>query len=517
MAACGGEPQDAGSLLHRGNGVEPESLDMHRSRSVEAGNVQRDLGEGLVGYDRHGALVPAAAERWEISDDALEYRFYLRPDLRWSNGDALTAEDFVYSFRRLMAPETAAIYAQSLSDIVNASSIIAGRMPPDTLGVEAGSERELLIRLERPVPYFLGLLTHQNSFPVHRGSVEAHGDRHAQPGNLVSNGPYRLVRWDLGAFIEIERNEFYWDDANTPIDRVRYHVTPEPMVELNRYRAGELHVTSTIPPGAFAQMRAERPDEIHVSPGLGVHYYGFNLTKLLFRDNPPLREALSRAVDREAITRQVIGRGEQPAYSWVPPGVDGYEPSELPFAGMSQAARNARAKQLYAEAGYGPDNPLRFTLRYNTSDTQKAMAAAIQSMWQTALGAEVSLINEEFQVHLQNVRAMQKTEMFRLSWFGEYNDAHSFLKIFRSDDPSNLVAYRSEDFDGLMRQAAEQLDPDRRSLFLGEAEATLLNDHALIPIYFHINKSMVSPAVDGWEDNVLNYHYSRHLRLDADP
>lgn len=518
LAACSCSPgpeSQQQSLLNRGLGPEPESLDMHKARTVPAGTVQRDLGEGLVGYSPSGELVPAAASSWTISDDGLEYVFTLREDARWSNGDPVTAEDFVFSFRRLVDPATAAFFAQTLLDVENAEDIVNGEKPPETLGVSATGEHELTVRLRRPLPYFLGLLIHPSAFPVHPPSVLEHGDDAARPGNLVSNGAYQLVGREIGAYIDLARNEYYWDNGNTAIDRVRHFVTPEANAELNRYRAGELHITSNIPPESFARMREERPDEMRIAPKLTVYFYGFNLTKPPFKDNPDLRKALSMAIDREDLTELVVGRGETPAYSWVPPGVANYEPRLFPYADMTPADRHAAARRAYEDAGYDDNNPARIELRYNTSDTQDRIALAIQSMWRNVLGFEAKLINEEFQVLLSNMRAMEVTQVFRSAWEGDYNDPHTFLHLFESDSPSNMTGYADPEFDSLMERAASQSDPEARRLYLGEAEITLLNDHPIIPIYFYVSKHMVSPAVSGWEDNVLDYHYSRHLSLDT--
>jgi oligopeptide transport system substrate-binding protein len=514
LAACGGADSDvAESVLHRGGGEEPESLDIHKSNSTEAGHVQRDLGEGLVGYTPEGELVPAAAESWTISDDGREYRFRIRAAARWSSGDPLTAADFLYSYRRLVDPATAALYTQSIESVANASAILRGEAEVATLGVSASGPQELVITLAQPTPYFLALLAHPSMFPVHMPSVEAHGDRHARPGNLVSNGAYRLADWQLGSYVEIERNEYYWDNANTAIDRVRHYVTPEPMTELNRYRAGELHITRTIPPEMFQEMLDERPDEVRVSPALGVYFYGFNLTNPQYANNPKLRQALSMAIDRESIVK-ITGRGEQVAYSWVPPGTSNFDAQEYSWADLLVEERHRRARQLFEEAGFGPDNLPDVEVRYNTHETHRQIAAAIQSMWKEVLGVEADLVNEDFQVLLSNVQE-KNTNVFRLNWNGDYNDAQNFLTMFESDTTTNFFGYADEEFDELMDTAATQTNPDRRKLYLEEAERRMLLDYPVIPIYFYINRSMVSPAVDGWGDNVLNYHYSRHLSLNG--
>ncbi|HEX2139347.1 MAG TPA: peptide ABC transporter substrate-binding protein, partial [Woeseiaceae bacterium] len=382
LGACGGPDRElaAQNVLRRGLGAEPESLDPHKSRSMEAGDVQRDLGEGLTGYSADGKLEPRAAERWTVSDDGTTYTFWLRPEARWSNGDPVRASDFVYSFRRLVDPATAAFYSQSIIDVENAPAIVAGELPPPELGVSAPGELELRVQLEKPTPYFLALLTHPSTFPVHRASIEK-GETYARPGNFVTNGAYRLVAWELGSYIELARNDHYWDNADTAIDRVRWHVTPEPQVELNRYRAGELDVTDSIPPEAFSRMRAERPDEVRVSPYLAVYYYGLNLSQPPFEGNRLLRQALSMAIDREVLAEKIMGRGEAPAYSWVPPGVDNYEAPLFPYAGLANEERHAAARNAYEQAGYSRENPARIEIRYNTSETHQRIALAVQSMW----------------------------------------------------------------------------------------------------------------------------------------
>lgn len=516
LGACGASDQEntAQSLLNRGTGAEPESLDPHKSRTTQAGDLQRDLGEGLTGYTPDGELVAAAAERWTLSDDDHTYTFWLRPGAKWSNGDAVTAQDFVYSFRRLADPATAAFYAQtSLGDIENANEIIAGKKTVESLAVKAIGDSQFEIRLRQPVPYFLALLSHPSTFPVHRGAIELHGAAYARPGNLVTNGAYKLHSWEVGSYIELARNEHYWNNDNTAIDRVRHHVTPQPGDELNRYRAGELDITSTVPTQSFQRMREERPNELRVSPSLAVYYYGFNLSQPPFKDNPKLRQALSMAIDRETIVEKVVGRGEAPAYSWVPPGINNYQPRQFTYANMSAHARHTKAAQLYREAGYSDDKPVQIEIRYNTSESHRRIAIAVQAMWRQVLGIEATLVNEEFQVLLANIREQVVTEVFRSSWTGDYNDANTFLTILEGGNPSNTPGYENREYDDLMSRAAQQSDPALRQVYLEEAERLMLSEHPLMPIYFYVNKSMVNPRVRGWGDNVLNYHYSQHLSL----
>ena len=517
LAACGGDTSSDGtSVLNRAVGQEPESVDPHLARTTQAHDVQRDLFEGLVRYSAGGQLEPGVAERWEVSEDGLTYTFYLREAARWSNGEPVVAADFVASFRRLVDPATASFYAQTLDVIENTRAIVEGELPPADLGVAAIDSRVLQITLERTTPYFLTLLAHPAAFPINPASLEEYGDQFARAGNLVSNGAYRFTSWVLGSVLELERNEYYWNDAATSIATVRHHVAEEPSAELFRYRAGELDITSTIPSEAFADLRAERPDEVRVAPALSVYFFGLNLNHDALGDSQELREALSLAIDRTTLVEKVVARGEAPAYAFVPPGVANYQAPDVGYKRVTLEDRHARARQLYRAAGYGPENPLDIEVRYNTSETHRRVAIAIQEMWKEVLGFEAELINEEFRVLVANLRAMEITQIFRLTWNGDYNDATAFLSMFESDNASNMYGYASEEFDRLMADAARQIDPDRRRLYLEEAERVLLGDFTVIPLYYPVSKHLVRAGVEGWDDNVLDYHYSQHLRFSDD-
>ncbi len=494
------EAAEPASVLDRGVGTEPESLDAHKASSTQAADILRDIGEGLVSYTATGELMAGAAESWDVSDDLLTYTFHLRQGAKWSNGDAVTAAHFVFAVNRLIDPATAAFYAEFLADVS---------------GLEAIDDHTLVIQLQQPTAYLLSLLTHPATFPMHPGSVAEHGDSFARPGNLLSNGAYILEEWVPGSVITLRRNTQYWNNANTDIDKVRYHVLTQAATEFSRYRTGEIDITSSVPPDSFKQIKEEFQDQLRVAPQQNIYYYGYNLSKPFLAGGPALRQALSMAIDRELLVEKVTGRGETPAYSWVPPGVDNYEPPLLSYAALTQAERNRTAQTLYAEAGYSAAKPLQLELRYNTSDTHRRIALAVQSMWRDVLGLEVTLVNEEFQVLLANIRGRELTEVFRSSWLGDYNDAHAFLSVMQSQNASNLTGYASKEYDGLMLRAAGQADHSARRLFLEEAERVMLAAHPVIPLYFYVGEHLVNPRVAGWGDNVLDYHYSQHLSLKA--
>lgn len=317
LAALSGSA-GAATLL-RGSGAEPDSLDPQKARSVESQTILRDLCEGLTTLDKSAGVAPGVATDWTISPDGKTYTFHLRPQARWSNGDRVVAADFVAALRRLADPATGSSYAQVIDVIENAADIVAGRKPPNTLGVAAPTDSTVVVTLGSPAAYLPSLLSHTSTCPVHRPTLAQHPDQLAKPGIMVSNGAFVLKEWVQGSHIASVRNHNYWNDAATHLDGVKYLLIPDENAELTRYRAGALHITYVVPRGQFDWIQANLGKELHVAPQLDTYYYGFNLNKAPFKDNPGLRRALSMVIDRERLTRQVLRVGELPAYGWIPP------------------------------------------------------------------------------------------------------------------------------------------------------------------------------------------------------
>ena len=506
LAACGRAPAPAASLLSRGNGPEPDSLDPQLARTDSAAAILRDVYEGLATLDRDAVPRPGAAERWQASADGLSYTFTLRASARWSNGAPVTAGDFVAAWRRLVDPATGSQYADVLKPVAGAAAIIAGQAPPATLGVAAPDPRTLVVRLAAPTPYFPGLVAHWSTFPTFAGRAPA------PPGQAVSNGAYTLEEWVVGSHVAARRNRAYWNDAATHIERIRYLHVDDANDEYARYRAGALDCTYTLPQQPLARLLALHGAEIHRGPQLGVYYYGFNLARAPFRDAPGLRQALAMSIDRERLVASVTGLGELPAYSWVPPGVAGYGAQRFAWADETPAARLAEARRLYAAAGYSRERPLHLELRYPSGATHERIAIAVAAMWREALGVETSLVGEEFKSLLQTIQRGD-TEVFRSSWIGDYNDAWTFAEVLGSHFGINLPRYRSAAYDDWLARAAATADPDVRRAALEAAERQLLADAPLAPLYFYVNKHLVAPRVRGWYDNVMNVVYSKDLEL----
>lgn len=488
----------------RGNNADPESLDPLHARSEPALNVLRDLNEGLVTLDAHGRVVAGAARSWEVSDDGLEWTFELDPAARWSDGRPVRAEDFVTAFRRLADPATASPHAGLYASITGFGAAVTGAAPPGDVGVEAVAQERLRIRLAQPTPWLDKLLAHPAASP-RREDLPADG--------RVSSGAFRLGAQVPGSHLLLLRNPAYREADKVAIDQVRYLTIADHASELSRYRAGELDMSYTAPVSRVPWLEEHKREEFRVAPYLAVYFYGFN-TRRPPLDDPRVRRALSLAVDRELIVSRITGAGEAPACTLVPQGLADYLPPPQPDCRARRRDRVEQAQALLAAAGYGPDRPLQLEVRYNTGELHDRVAVAVSSMWKEALGVETQLVREEFRVLLGNVRIGEVTQVYRGSWIADFAEPDSFLGIMASDNPVNGTGWADAEYDRLLAAAAAARGPAARMRLLAEAEARMLEAAPLMPIYFYVSKKLVKPYVRGIEDNPLNVHPSRFVRLE---
>jgi oligopeptide transport system substrate-binding protein len=504
---------NAETVLNRGNGAEPETLDPQKLTGVPEANIAYDLYEGLCTLDAEGNPTGGVAKSWDISDDGKTYTFHLREDAKWSNGDPITADDVVYSFRRIVDPKVAAEYAYIYHPIVNADDISSGKEPDLTkLGVAAVDAHTVKISLSAPTPYLLGLLSHTSSEIVNKSAVEKFGDQWTRPGNNISSGAYTLAEWTPQSRIVLVKNPNFHDAANVKIDKVIMYPTEDIAEEYKRFLAGELDVTYTVPSEKIADAESNHKDEFSDSAYFGTYFYAINMTADPLGKNLQLRDALSMAVDRDALTKKITQGGEIPAYSWMPPGVPGYEQQKLAFADMSMADRVAKAKQVLKDAGYSADHPLQVEILYNTSENHKKIAIAIASMWKQ-LGVQVKLTNQEWKVYL-DTRRQKKYVVSRAGWIGDYLDPSDFMEQYMSDaGDSNFMGYNNKDYDDLLKKAAVEADPKARMEDFQKAEAIFLHDEPLIPIYHYVNVHMINKKIAGWHNNLLGYNLERYLSI----
>ncbi len=504
----------AETVYHRGNVSEPETLDQHRTSTVYEANILRDLYEGLVVYDAGANIIPGVAETWETSDDGLVYTFHLRPDAKWSNGDNVVPDDFVFSLRRIMDPATGARYANILYPIKNAEAVNKGETAKDELGVEALDPQTLEITLENPTPFFIELLTHQTGLPVHPASVGEHGDEFVRPENMVSNGAYTLSDWIINGHIELSKNPEFHDADNVAIETVYYYPTEDRSAALRRFQAGELHTQRDAPADQLDWIRENLGEQLRVAPYLGVEYYALNMGKEAL-GNPDVRRALSMAIDRELIAEDVWSGARLPGYSFVPPGIGNYgDPAYADYKDLPMLDREDEALALLEGAGYGPDNPIDLELRYNTSENHKNTAVAIADMWKP-LGVNVSLYNSDTATHYAHLRDKGDFDVARAAWLADYSDPQSFLFMLESDNTGfNYANYNNPEYDSLMDQAAATTDLEERAKLLLEAEKIFMRDLPFIPLLYWSSINLVSPKVKGWEDNVQDVHATRWLSIE---
>jgi oligopeptide transport system substrate-binding protein len=472
---------------------------------LESGNVLRDMYEGLVRIGADLRPVPGVAERWEVSPDGLEYTFHLRANARWSNGDPVTSGDFVASWRRLVDPKTGAAQANALESVVNATEIVGGSKPVESMGISAPDDRTLVVRLVAPSPFFPLIVAHWSLLPTHRGRPPGDGE------SVVSNGAFKLTRRTVGSDLELRRNTNYWNDAATRLEAVRYFEIADTNDEYTRFRAGEIDVTLNLPMTTLEQLRADHGDAVRVTPSLAIYYYGFNLKKPPFTSRD-VREALAMTVDREKLVRLVTAMGETPAYAWVPVGMPGHTPQKATWSALPYAERVSQARALAANAGYSAARPLRFELRYNTGTGHEKIAIAVAAMWKETLGADVTLVAEEFKALLQTIQRGD-AQMFRSSWSADVPDAYAFVNVFSKDHEFNLTRYSNPQFDALMAQAFREPDRAKRQSLVESAERLVLEDAVFVPLYFMVNRRLVSPRVIDWKDNPLRTVYSQDLSI----
>ena len=500
-------------VFTRGIGSEPASIDPQKVEGSPGGYVVRDLFEGLVTQDANGNTIPGVAESWTVSEDGKTYTFKLRKS-EWSNGDPVTAHDFVFAFQRAVDPATASKYGwyMQIPGIINADDIIDGKMSPKKLGVKAVDDYTFQVSLNSPVPYFPKLLAHYTTFPTPKKVIEKHGDDWTRPGNMVSNGAYQLVDWVVNEKLIAKRNPHYWNDKETVVDHVNYLPITSATSELNRYKADELDMTLTIPLDHFKNLKKEIPGEVTVSPQIATYYYSFNTLKQPF-DDVRVRKALSYAINRDAITKYVTGQGQKPAYSFTPSSINGFVKPNLAWENMTQKEREAEAMKLLKEAGYDKSNPLEVELLYNTSESHKKIAIAISQMWKQALGVKVVLRNEEWKTFLDTKRE-GNFQASRAGWTGDYNEASTMLSLWTSDSDLNDAKWKNMEYDKLLETAASIQDESERGLIYEKAEQIFSKEMPAAPIYQYVTSRLVKPYVGGYpmnnpEDNV----YSRDIYI----
>jgi len=515
LSACQGgaqrPPCPAGKVcLEYGNDSEPATLDPSKAQLVAESVVIGDLMMGLATEAADGAVIPGMAERWETSADGLTWTFHLRP-ARWSDGVPVTAEDFVFAYRRILDPQTGSPYAYMVEILRNGAAANAGKASLETIGARTIDARTLELRLEHPAPYLLQLLTHQSFYPIPAHVVRRFGDGWVAPGRYVSNGPYRLVSWRLGDKIGVEKNPQFFDAGAVCVDRINYYPASDYVAAERRVARGELDATTIFQSNRLQHIRRTMPGYARTHLWLSTAYLTFN-----GKDPGPLRDrrvrrALSESIDRDFITAKLLRAGQVPAYSFVPPGTAGaHVGPRTAWAAAPFAARQAEARALLARAGYGPNRPLKLELKTATATDSMLLTQAVQADWR-AIGVDARILQTEGQILFADLNARNFQVGF-VSWIADFDDPLTFLGLFQSTTGAqNYGDYANPAYDALLAAADQQPDASKRSAILAQAEQTMLDDEAVAPVYFGVSRNLVNPGVTGWEGNIENRHRARWL------
>jgi oligopeptide transport system substrate-binding protein len=515
LAACGDSKPSRpacppGKLcLQLGNGFDPATLDPHKSTGTWEDRILSDIDMGLTQDDAAGNPIPGMATHWETSADGLVWTFHLR-DAKWSDGTTVTADDFVFSLRRTLSPALASQYAYLLYFLKNAAEVNAGNKPVEALGASAPDPHTLILTLDHPAPYLPELAKHTTMLPIPRHVVERWGDQWSQPGHFVGNGPFSLVSWRLGDHITVVKNTAFFDAGKVCFDEIDYYPTTDAISAERRVLRGELDINTDIQSDRIAFLRRDAPQFVRTYTYLGVAYLAFNAHVPAFRDKR-VRVALDMAIDREFITKKLLRGGQLPAYTFVPPGVANYRSATAPvWASWTLEKRQATAKALLAQAGYGPGHPLNIEIKQRNSNDPVLYMPAIQADW-GQIGVNVALAQNDTQIAYQSYRA-RDFQVADAAWIADFNDAMSFLGLQQSQTGAqNYGDYSNPAYDRLLYLADHEPDAAKRAEEMRQAEAIMLDDAPLAPIFFYVNKNLVSPKLSGWVDNIVDHHRGRYL------
>jgi oligopeptide transport system substrate-binding protein len=515
-------PVDSGlenQIYHHGNGSEPQGLDPHIVTGVPEHHILISLCEGLTipnpnPNDMNGYMA-GTAESWSISDDGKEYVFNINKNAKWSNGEPVTADDFVWSWKRILTASLGSQYPDMLYYLEGAYEYHNGLIDDfDQVGIKSIDEHTLQVNLKNPTPFFLGLLSHYSTWPVHKETVLKFGDiddrngEWTRPGNFVCNGPFQLKTWELNNKIVVEKNPHYYDASIVQLNEIHYYVVSNVMTEDRMFRAGQLHLTSTLPSQKCPIYIEENPN-LRIDPYMGTYFYRINTENEVLKD-VKVRKALAYSIDRQLLVDKVTKCGQIPAYSFTPPGTNGYQPTtEIPFDPVL-------AKSLLDEAGFSEENPFpKLEILFNTNEDHRKLALAIQQMWQINLGIEVELVNQDWKVYL-NREMIGDFQISRAGWIGDYEDPNTFLDLMRPNRGNNKTGWENMEYDALVQKANTINNQAERYELLYKAEEILIENMPVIPLYTYVRAYQLSPDVKGFSPHILDHHHPKFIYLERD-
>lgn len=498
-------------ILNIGNGSEPKDLDPQLVTGIPEFQIIQNLFEGLVGKDpKTLAPTPGVAESWTLSKDGKVYTFKLRKNAKWTNGEPVTAKDFIYSWTRLLDPKTASEYAYQGYYIRGGREFNQGKTKDASqLGLKSSDPYTLEVTLQNPTPYFLSLLYHHSLYPVHQSTVDKHQMKWTRPENIVSNGPFRLKKWQMNQVITLEKNPDYWDAAQVKLEAVNFYAVEKTETEEKMFQVKKLHATASVSTEKITYWMKDTSGVFKRHPYLGTYFYWINVSRAPL-SNPLVRKALAWAIDREKLVKYVLKGGQAPAESFNPPGTGGFNPqSRLPRS----LGRVEEAKKILAQAGFPGGKGLpNIEILYNTSESHKKIAEAIQQMWAENLGVKATLYNQEWKVFLDTQHS-KNYMVSRAGWIADYNDPNTFLDMMTTGNGNNHAGWSNSTYDSYIDQAAKELNSKKRFEMFQKAEDVLLEELPVIPIYIYTRLYLLSPVVQGWHENVEDIHPLKYVWL----
>ncbi len=511
ISACSKEKSNLASTDNNANtpvrntinisiGGEPPTLDPDLSGDSISARVAHDFFEGLLSFNQKGEPIPGLAESWEISSDQKTYTFHLRNGIKFSDGTPITATDFVKSWQRFGDPKTGSPQNNMLEIVVNGAQIAKGQLPPSSLGISAPNQDTVVVKLTRPSESFLYLIGGSPGFQVVPTKViAAKGTAWTEPQNIVTSGAYKITEHVVNGYITAEKNPFYYAESTVKIPQVKYLAIADPNAEFNQYQANNVDITNSIPTDRYKEIKAAYPKELYTVQQDAIYFYDFNMMRPELKNNLKLRQALTMAVDRKILTQDILGQGQTELYSYVAPTVSNgkYANVKYEWANWTREKQIAEAKNLYAEAGYGPDHPLTLEISYNTLDSHKKIAVAIASMWKETLGVNVIAANMEWKTFIL-ARQKGNYQVARDGWVAGKNITDYTDFMFLCNAPQNNTHYCNPAYDELIRDANYTLDPVQKQKIYSQAIMLSMNDYPIIPLYQYTYSRLIKPYVKGY-------------------
>lgn len=485
------------------NGDDAPTVDPVMTQDSTSLRVLYDLFSGLTDFDQQNNTIPGLAEKWDISSDGKVYTFHLRDGLKFSDGSPLTANDVVFTFQRVADPKVASPYNFLAANIVNGQAIIDGKLPANSLGVKALDKKTVQITLIQPNSSFLQICSMPNLGIVSKANLKKFGNNWTDTKNMVTSGAYKIKEWVVKGHMSLVKNPNYWDEKNVTIPNVNFLPLVDTSASLSQYRTGSVDITYTIPSDQYKSIKREFENQLHSFTLECLGYYDFNMTMPKYANNKPLRQALSMAVDRNILVKDVLGEGQLPSYGYATTTIEngkfaslGYDWESLP-----RAEQIAKAKELFKQAGYGPQHPLQISIAYNTNDANKKVAIAIASMWQDVFGAnsiQTTQANQEWKSFLQ-ARNQANYDIARDAWNADYNSVDTYTVLYQCKGPQNNSKYCNPEYDKLIKQAQQTTNPDERVQLIRQALKVAQDDYAIIPLYQYTWNRLVNPRVKGYD------------------